>query len=124
MWCVGHIALADGQMVGMLEARDNPLAEWQSMFSAKTPPTDNADNYPPYDQVLAAWREMRRTIRAALDTLAEADLDKPNPHAPEGFEAFFGTFGKTLASVSLHTMHHRGQLADIRRSLSREPIMA
>ncbi|MEM1099882.1 MAG: hypothetical protein AAGH92_13975, partial [Planctomycetota bacterium] len=66
----------------------------------------------------------RRTILAGLDRLTEADLNRPNMQTPEGFEAFFGTLGKVAASAPLHTMHHRGQLADIRRKLSRPPLMA
>ncbi|MEM7627066.1 MAG: DinB family protein [Planctomycetota bacterium] len=124
MWCVGHMALSDGMMVAALTQGENPFQHWDSVFNSGAPLSDDDADYPSYADVLDAFDQNRRVIVAGLDALTEADLGRPNPQAPEGFEEFFGTLGKVAASVPLHTMHHRGQLADIRRALSREPMMA
>lgn len=124
-WIAGHLAYAEANLIQhMLEGRDNPLLDWKGMFGAGTEPTDNADDYPPLGELLAKWDEVREYTMKFIDSLTDADLDKPALNFPAGREAFFGTFGKVLTMVAMHPLMHRGQAADARRAAGRERLMA
>jgi len=124
LWSVGHMAYSEGQFLYMLFDMENPVAQWKDLFDGGTQPSSDASIYPTYDEVIDRYRELRAQMMARLDELTDADLDKPTPNPPEGFEQFFGTIGNALAALATHPMHHRGQLADARRSLQREPVLA
>lgn len=124
MWCVGHMAYADGHLNWLIFGDPNPQAGWADLFQAGTSPQDDSSAYPTYGQVLQAFATTRANWIERIGQLAASDLGNPCAHAPEGFDAFFGTWGKALAALSFHAMHHRGQLADIRRSLGRGPLFA
>lgn len=72
---------------------------------------------------MGKFEEVRAASLAHLDTLSEADLDKPS-HAPEEFGAFFGTVGACYAAMTTHVSFHAGQVADARRAAGRSPLMA
>ena len=123
-WIAGHLAYAEANLIQhMLEGNDNPLLDWKPIFGAGTEPTDDAATYPPLSDLLAKWDEVREYTLNFIDSLTDADLDKPPLNAPPGREAFFGTFGKVLTMVALHPLMHRGQAADARRAAGRERLM-
>ncbi|MEM8945237.1 MAG: DinB family protein [Planctomycetota bacterium] len=124
-WVAGHLAYSEANLIHhMIEGETNPLIEWKERFGAGSEPTDDADHYPPLTELLAKWDEVRAHTVHVLDSLTEADLDKPSPNSPPGREAFFGTFGKVLSMVALHPLMHRGQVADARRAARREKMMS
>src|SRR5262245_15340276 len=124
LWVLGHLAWSEGELVQYhMLARPNPLAHWRDLFGDGSEPTADASRYPPFDEVLAAYRRLRGETLELLATLTDADLDKPS-HAPRpGFERVIGTYGGCLLVVALNTMSHRGQVADARRALGRDRLM-
>lgn len=124
MWSVGHMAISDRHFLYMMTGDENPLAGWQELFAGGTRPTDDASAYPPFEEVLAEFKAGRAAMWAKLDGMTDADLDKPAFAPPEGYEHVMGTIGACMVVAAIHPMHHRGQLADIRKVLTREPVMA
>jgi hypothetical protein len=116
LWVLGHLAYIEALVVrGFMLGESNPLAGWEERF-------DGADvsgepgAYPPFDQVLAKCREVRESTVALLDSLREADLDRPSANAPRGHEEMFGTWRLCLQYAADHWYMHRGHLADARRA--------
>ena len=124
LWCIGHLTYSEGNLVhAMVQGEANPVAPWKDIFGQGTQPSSDAGDYPPIEEVLAKFAEIRADTMALLDTLSEEDLDKPS-HAPEEMKDFFGTVGQCLAAISIHFAFHGGQIADARRAAGRPPLLA
>ncbi len=100
-------------------AEPSPLREWKERFDGAEI-TDNANQYPSFDQTLAKCRKMRQATVSLLDSLIESDLDRVSQNAPKGFEDMFGTYRLCFQYVADHWYMHRGQLADARRATGLE----
>jgi hypothetical protein len=124
MWNVGHIAFSDANLHYVMFGGDNPLADWKPLFAGGAEPSDDASIYPSYDEVLEQLAKMHARNTKRFSELTDADLADTSANSPEGFEQIFGTIGSCLTVTGLHPMHHRGQLAVIRKSLQRGPLMA
>ena len=122
LWVLGHLTFSQGRIRQIMLGEPNPIEAWQPLFKAGTQPVADAGHYPPFDEILAKYKELYTTNRAFLDSLSDDDLDTPSANAPEGFEKFFGTYGQCLLLVVMNQMHHRGQLADARRAANRGPL--
>ena len=124
-WVAGHLAYAEASLLKhMMLGETNPLSDWQSLFGIGSQPTDDAASYPPLGELLAKWDEMREYTLKVLDSLTEADLEKPSANVPEGREETFGTYGKILTMLAFHPLMHRGQVSDARRAAGRDALMA
>lgn len=123
-WAVGHVAFSEAHFLQMLTGADNPIASWGEHLAGGTTPSDDAAVYPSFDETLKQFHAMHEKSISIAQGMSETDLSREIPDIPEQFAPFFGTFGKVLCAAAAHPMHHRGQLADIRRSLGREPLMA
>jgi len=123
VWCLGHLAYIEGAIPGILFGEPHPLEHWAPLFASGTTPSDDPSVYPPFDEVLKAYRELRARNRKLLDDLGEAGLDRAPKHVPPGFEDVMTSIGNTLLVVTLHNMVHYGQIADARRVAGRKPLM-
>jgi len=120
LWVLGHLAYIEGLVVrAFMLGERNPLADWEQLFDGPDP-SGEANQYPPFDQVLATCREMRESTIALLESLTENDLDKASANAPHGWADTFGTYRLCLQYVSDHWYMHRGHLADARRAAGLE----
>ena len=116
IWVLGHLAYIEGLLVhGFLRGEENPRADWEAVFDGADV-SSQAEDYPPFEEVLAACRDSRASTLAFLAPLTEDDLDRPCAKVPEGFEDTFGTYRRCLQFAADHWYMHRGQLADARRS--------
>ena len=123
LWCLGHLIYAEGNIVGKYaKGEANPVAEWAELFDGGTTPLDDASQYPSYDELLAKFEEVRAATMAYVDTLSDADLDKPS-HAEGDMAQWFGTIGACLAAIPIHFGFHGGQIADARRAAGKQPLM-
>ena len=122
LWILGHLAFAQGQMLHRMDGRPNPLANWKDLFGPGTEPTDDASRYPPFDELRQAFIDMRTATHRMLDTLTDADLDKPSKDCPPEMRKFVGTYGQVLMMSIIHPIAHRGQVADARRSVGKKPL--
>src|SRR5205807_334731 len=97
------------------------VGRWEPLFGQGTTPTTDAGAYPPYEEVLATYRDLRAKNLAQLDAIGDEGLDRAPAAIPPGFEEEMATIGRTLLVIALHQMSHIGQLAVVRRALGREP---
>lgn len=124
MWCVGHLAYSEANIVStLIKGEENPLAQWEGIFKQGKEVSADSSLYPSYEEVIAKMEEVRATTMALLETLTEDDLDKPS-HAPEEMKDLFGTIGACLAVIPVHCAFHGGQIADARKAAGRAPLMA
>ncbi len=124
LWVIGHLARAESDLLdGFILGKPNRFPDLESTFGMGSTPTTDESQYPSMDELMGKFEEVRAASLAHLDTLSEADLDKPS-HAPEEFGAFFGTVGACYAAMTTHVSFHAGQVADARRAAGRSPLMA
>jgi hypothetical protein len=70
--------------------------------------------------VLAYMNERRQALLDVLDSLDEADLEKP---LPKGTPDFLPDVGSVFEMAVWHEGLHSGQLSVCRRSLGHQPVM-
>ncbi len=125
LWVVGHLAFVEGLTHEMLGGGGNPLGDWAAIFGQDTVPTADAARYPALREVRAQYVQLRKRNLQLLESMTEADLDKPTPWQPKGLEEHFATYGKALLTIALHQMAHRAQITDAFRAAGRAtPVLA
>ena len=122
LWVLGHITFVEASMPKVLFGEPHPLAHWATLFAAGAEPKSDPRAYPSFDEVLKTYQDARAKNLKLLDELGDAGLDRPTKKQPKGLEEALATFGKAYMTVAMHQMNHRGQLADARRALGRQPI--
>ena len=111
--------LVEGLTHEMLGGGSNPVAHWAAIFGPDTVPTADAAQYPAFAKVRDQYVRLRNRNLQLLESMTEADLDKPTPWQPKGLEEHFATFGKALLTIAMHQTMHRGQITDAIRSAGR-----
>jgi uncharacterized damage-inducible protein DinB len=117
LWVLGHLTLVEGMIPAVLFGGSNPAAEWQNYFGENSKPVADANAYPPFAEVREKYRQLRERNVKLLESLSEADLDKPTKAPPKGREQEFSTFGKSFLTLALHQTMHRGNVTDARRTV-------
>ena len=106
-----------------IDEDSHALTEWGEIFGTGKEPVADADGYPPFDDVVAAFEKTRVRTLEVLDGLTDENLSKPCKAPPEGAADFLGTYAQCFSVVSHHFMFHGGQVADSRRAAGRKPLM-
>jgi uncharacterized damage-inducible protein DinB len=122
MWILGHLAVTEGRFHHILVGEPNPVEEWKPMFDWGTEPHDDASGYPPFEEVVQRYRQLRERTLQILFDVGEAGLERPTAAPPPGLETILDTFGKTLLTLASHQSHHCGQASVIRKAAGREPF--
>jgi hypothetical protein len=123
LWSLGHLAFIEAGIPHILFGEPHPLEHWRPLFAPGTQPKSDAGAYPPFDEVLRTYRELRVKNLKLLDEIGEAGLDRVPRQVPPGFEEVMTTFGQTLLLIALHNMVHYGQIADARRVAGIKPLL-
>jgi hypothetical protein len=117
-WQVGHLIVAEHQMVGQACPGTMPAlpAGFAEKYSKETAGSDNASQFCSKTELLKVAAEQRAATLAALANLADADLDKQTgiPYAP--------TVGSLFSLQGSHALMHAGQWAVVRRQLGHPPL--
>jgi uncharacterized damage-inducible protein DinB len=95
------------------------VAHWAPIFGQDTVPTADAAQYPAFAKVRDQYVQLRNRNLQLLESMTEADLDKPTPWQPKGLEEHFATFGKALLTIAMHQMAQRGQITEAVRAAGR-----
>ena len=119
LWVLGHLTVVEGMIPAVLFGDKNPAAEWRQFFGENSEPVANAKEYPQFAEVREKYRQLREQNLKLLDSLSEADLDKPTKAPPKGREQEFATFGQSFLALALHQSMHRGNVTDSRRAAGR-----
>jgi hypothetical protein len=122
LWVLGHLAMVEGTIPGVLFGHPHPVAEWQKYFGENSEPVADAAAYPPFAEVRKKYVELRARNLGILDSLSEADLDKPVKAPPAGREQEFATFGRSFLTLAMHQMLHRGNVTDALRAAGRTAL--
>jgi len=122
LWNLGHIVHSESNLLdGFILGKPNRFPELEADFAMGTTPSLDANRYPPMDELMARFEEIRSATLAHLETLSEADLDRKS-HAPEEFGEGFSTLAGCFTAMCIHPMFHAGQVADARRAAGRQPM--
>ncbi len=126
LWILGHITYSESSLLHcMIQGKEScPLNHLKEHFDFKCTPSTDASIYPSFDSLIADYETAHNETMAYLDTLTNDDLNKPALGCPDEYKDFFGTVAQCFMIMSLHPSMHYGQLADTRRALGREPMMA
>ncbi len=126
LWILGHLAYSDSSILHEIiqGQKTCPLHALKDQFDFKSEPTTNASDYPPFDELMGYFESAQAELLVYLDSITNADLDNPAIGCPDEWKDFFGTIGQCLAVSIMHPTMHYGQLADTRRALGRERLMA
>ena len=119
---LGHLTLVEGMIPAVLFGDKNPGAEWQQYFGEDSKAVSDAGAYPPFAEVRKKYLQLRERNLNILESLTEADLDKPTLATPKGREKEFATYGQSFLVLALHQTMHRGNLTDARRAAGRTAL--
>ncbi|MEY4176632.1 MAG: hypothetical protein RLY70_206 [Planctomycetota bacterium] len=117
-WQLGHLIVAEHQMVGKACPGAMPAlpAGFAEKYAKETAGSDDASQFCSKAELLKTAHEQRTATVAALEKLTDADLDQQTgiPYAP--------TVGSLFSLQGSHTLMHAGQWAVVRRQLGHKPI--
>jgi hypothetical protein len=122
LWVLGHLTLVEGMIPVVFFGEKNPAGEWQQYFGETSEPVAVASAYPPFAEVREKYLQLREQNLKLLESLSEADLDKPAKAPPKGREHEFATYGRSFLALALHQMMHRGNVTDARRAAGRAAL--
>jgi hypothetical protein len=121
MWIAGHLTVVEGRLQQMLHGTPNPVHEWKPLFDWGSEPTDEPADYPPYDEVLGKFKELRAQTHAFLDERGEEGLDQPTKCQPPGFSRF-ETAGNAILIIAVHATGHLGGLNVVRAAAGKQRL--
>jgi hypothetical protein len=120
-WQLGHLISSERQETeaacpGVSPPLPEGFAEKHSQEQAKS---NNESQFLSKQQYLDLYRRQREATLAAVETLDDADLEKPGPAY---LQQIAPTVGATLALTGLHWAWHLGQVTALRRHLGK-PVL-
>jgi hypothetical protein len=122
LWVLGHLTLVEGIIPAAFFGDKNPAAAWQQFFGEGSETVADAEAYPPFAEVREKYLQLREQNLKLLESLSEADLDKPTKAPPKGREREFATYGQSFLVLALHQAMHRGNVTDARRAAGRAAL--
>ena len=123
LWNMGHLAFIEGAICHIVTGEPNPVEKWAPLFATGTQPKKDASAYPPFEEIVRTWRDLRAANLKMLEHIGDAGLDRAPKFVPPGFEDFMKTNGQALLVVTLHNMVHYGQITVARRAAGLKPLM-
>jgi hypothetical protein len=121
MWITGHLAVVEGRLQQMLHGGPNPVQNWKPLFDWGSEPLDDPAAYPPFNDVLAKFQELRARTHAFLDEFGDAGLDRPTKTQPPGFTGF-ETAGAAITIIAGHAIGHLGGLTVCRAAAGKQRL--
>lgn len=121
MWIAGHLTVVEGRLHQMLHGTPNPVHHWKPLFDWGSEPTDDPADYPPFDEVMEKFKELRAQTHAFLDEFGEEGLDQPTKCQPPGFGGF-ETAGKAIIIIAGHACGHLGGLNVVRAAAGKQRL--
>jgi hypothetical protein len=120
-WQIGHLIASEHSLIeAVCPGSMPPLPEgFAEAHSREKSSVDDPQAFPPKAEYLRVFHEQRAGTLAALDTLSDADLDRPSP---ERIQRLGRNVGSIFAMQPTHWMMHAGQWAVLRRKLGKPPL--
>lgn len=121
MWIAGHLTVVEGRLQQMLHGVPNPVHAWKPVFDWGSEPVDDPSAYPPYDEVLRKFQELRDQTHKYLDDFGGEGLDRPTKVQPPGFSGM-ETAGKAIMVIACHATGHLGGLTVVRAAAGKQRL--
>ena len=121
MWIAGHLTVVEGRLQQMLHGTPNPVHHWKPLFDWGSEPVDDPAAYPPFNEVLRKFKELRQQTHTFLDEVGEEGLDRPTKSQPPGFTGF-ETVGKVILIIAVHATGHLGGLNVVRAAAGKQRL--
>jgi hypothetical protein len=121
MWIAGHLTVVEGRLQQMLHGTPNPVHQWKPLFDWGSEPVDDPAAYPPFEEVLGKFKELRAQTHRFLDEVGEKGLDRPTKSQPPGFTGF-ETVGAAIIIIAGHACGHLGQLNVVRAAAGKKRL--
>lgn len=121
MWIAGHLTVVEGRLQQMLHGIPNPVTKWKPLFDWGSEASDDPSIYPPYEEVVQKFKELRGQTHAFLDEFGEEGLDRPTKSQPPGFKGF-ETAGSAIIIIAGHACGHLGGLTVVRAAAGKERL--
>lgn len=118
-WQLGHLISAEARLVGAAAPGKMPTLPdgFAERHSKDTAASDNPADFLTKEAYFALNKKVRTQSLEALESLSEADFDKPiTGRVP----AFVKTAGDALVTAAGHWILHSGQWVVLRRHLGRD----
>ena len=123
MWIAGHLTVVEGRLHQMLRGTPNPMHHWKPLFDWGSEPVDDPAAYPPFEEVLRTFKELRGQTHAFLDEVGEVGLDRPTKCQPPGFGgAGFETVGGAVMIIAGHAIGHMGGVTVVRAASGKQRL--
>jgi hypothetical protein len=119
MWIAGHLTVVEGRLQQMIHGTPNPVHHWKPLFDWGSEPVDDPAAYPPYEEVLRTFKQLRDQTHAYLNEHGEAGLDRPTKLQPPGFKGF-DTVGAAIIIIAGHAIGHLGGLTVVRAAAGKQ----
>lgn len=117
LWLLGHLANTANVVMIQWALQHESITpkgfgkKFAPDFGGGDPVTDNASDYPAWDEVVGVYEKAFETALENVRKLSDAALPKPLPgRIPEPLRQHFSSVGKTLNIMVLHDSYHRGQI--------------
>lgn len=121
LWVLGHITVSEaGILNSYVLGEKNPLEEWNAKFGAGSTPSSKPEDYPPIEEMIAKFEGVRKHTLKVLSEMSDEQLDEKSHADNPYFEKKANCF---LLMIS-HAAFHAGQVADVRKSLGKKPLLA
>jgi hypothetical protein len=119
-WQLGHMISGTRMMLLAIgqEAPELP-AGFEAAHAKEAAGSDDRGQFATKAQYLALADKVKAASLAAIDRIADEDLDKPGP---ERMRQYAPTVGAVLTMLGGHWMMHAGQFASVRRKLAK-PVL-
>jgi len=119
-WQLGHLISAETRLVEAAKPGSMPLLPegFAERHSKDTAASDNPKDFLSKDEYLKLSKTVREGTLRTLESLSEADLDKPP--ASGRVPPFVKRAGDCLVVAAGHWVLHAGQWVVLRRELGRE----
>jgi hypothetical protein len=121
MWIAGHLTVVEGRLQQMLHGVPNPVHAWKPVFDWGSEPVDDPSAYPPYDEVLRKFQDLRDQTHKYLDDFGDEGLDRPTKVQPPGFSGM-ETAGKAIMVIACHATGHLGGLTVVRAAAGKQRL--
>jgi hypothetical protein len=122
LWILGHLTVVEGRLRQIILGEPNLVQHWKPLFDWGSEPLSDVAAYPPFEEVLRTYRELRARNLQLLDEIGEAGLDRVPKAPPPGLEQAFPTIGQAFLTIALHQTFHGGQASAVRRAIGRKPF--
>lgn len=121
MWIAGHLTVVEGRLHQMLRGIPNPVHHWKPLFDWGSEPVDDPAVYPPFDEVMRTFKELRAKTHAFLDEVGDEGLDQPVKCQPPGFRGM-ETAGAAIQVIACHAIGHLGGLTVVRAAAGKQRL--